>query len=168
MPNDLTRSDFTGRKLENGKKKARVPARVAKLVDLMIWGDPDTDTPALSLDEAARKLSIKLKSAREYLRHPTARAHYLANLAQLRDSERARNLHTAIGIRDSSAKEESAAHRRVAVEAMHFLEGEPEDMRRYQQPSAHVSPGIVVQVSVGNRSLEVDDTLIEVNPGVPS
>ena len=161
-PNQISLSTFRTRP-PVGKHKVTLPRRVKQLIELMVWGDPAADLAPMSVTEAARHMKISNATANGYLRHAGGRAHYLACLAQLRDSERARNLHTAIGIRDDSEMKKSAAGNRVRLESARFLEGEPDD-RRNTTSGTVTMPGVVIMIGVDRGSVEVDDTIIEVSP----
>ena len=160
-PNQISLSTFRTRP-PVGKHRVTLPRRVKQLIELMVWGDPDADVAPMSVTEAARYMKISNVTAKGYLRHAGGRAHYLACLTQLRDSERARNLHTAIGIRDDSEMKKSAAGNRVRLESARFLEGEPDDRRNTNSGAASI-PGIVIMINT-DRSVAVDETVIEVSP----
>jgi len=140
-PNPISLSTFENRPAL-GKRRVALPPRVAQQIELMIFGDVDANLAPMSLREAARHMGISERTARKYLRHSGGRAHYLACLALLRDSERARNLHTAIDIRDDPEMKKSAAGNRARIEAARFLEGEPEGDRRVNPGAVPVTPGI--------------------------
>jgi hypothetical protein len=161
-PTEIGRSHFPTRR---GSKRgvAKIPPRAAELIRLMTMG-PGEGVAPLSFEDAYKHMGIKRDTAMQYWRHPLARAEFLSIEDDLRRAERSRNRFTMVEIRDDPLLAESAAGAKARLESIRLLEGDPEDTRRgHQPPSVHVNPGIVVQVNV-NRAMEVDDTLIEVNP----
>jgi hypothetical protein len=111
------------------RPKPPLPPRARELCELMTG-------EGLGLQQCADRMRIKLNTARTYYRLPVFNAYRLQCLAEIRNAEEAKSLHVAIGIRDKSAKKPSAAHGRVAIEAMRYIDGEK-------------AGGVTVNVGVG-------------------
>jgi hypothetical protein len=101
------------------------------LARLMVWGLEAADeidgvsVPAdypLDVRQAARFLGLRVKRARVALSDPRFRKLYAEACEALRNGQRARNLHTAIAIRDAEG-EDTAADRQVRLKAITVLEG---------------------------------------------
>jgi hypothetical protein len=113
-PRTITRRDFRAPAI--GKRKVQdIPPRARQLIELMTWEN-------LRLDEAAARMGIKSSTARQYHALPGSRRYYLQILDRMRESELARNLHTAVEIRDDGTMKASAAGNRARIESMRFLE----------------------------------------------
>jgi hypothetical protein len=67
-------------------------------------------------------MGIKSDTARQYHALPGSRRYYLQILDRIRESELARNLHTAVEIREDQKLKLSAAGARARIESMRFLE----------------------------------------------
>ena len=88
----------------------------------MVYGLPRP----LSLEEAARAEGYRLRRARSYLADlPAFNAYRRHLLKERRESEQARNLATAIAIRDDEG-DGSAATKTVQLKACAFIEGPPD------------------------------------------
>src|ERR1700722_16812939 len=103
----------------------------------------------LTLEEAARAEGYRLKRARQYLADLPAFNAYRAQLLKARrENEAARNLHTAIQIRDDDG-DGSAAIRTVRLKACQFIEGAPDKASvvvNVNQTSNVISPGYVIRL----------------------
>jgi hypothetical protein len=105
----------------------------------------------LTLLEAARAEGYRLKRARTYLADLPAFNLYRAQLLKARrENEQARNLATAIEIRDDDG-DGSAAIRTVRLKACQFIEGKPDGASvvvNVSQTSnvAAISPGYVIRL----------------------
>jgi hypothetical protein len=105
----------------------------------------------LTLEEAARAEGYRLKRARQYLADLPAFNAYRAQLLKARrENEAARNLATAIEIRDDDG-DGSAAIRTVRLKACQFIEGTPDKAGvtvNINQTSnvATISPGYVIRL----------------------
>jgi hypothetical protein len=103
----------------------------------------------LTLLEAARAEGYRLKRARTYLSDLPAFNVYRAQLLKARrENEAARNLHTAIQIRDEDG-DGSAAIRTVRLKACQFIEGKPDGASvvvNVNQTSNVISPGYVIKL----------------------
>lgn len=86
----------------------RVTGRLKVAVDAMIW-------EALPRAEAAAKAGIREHSLYKALRRPPVMAYYLNELGVLRASERARNLHALVEVRNQT---ENQMARVAAVKAL--------------------------------------------------
>lgn len=96
----------------------------------------------LSLDDAARAMGYRLKRARTYLDSlPEFNAYRAKLLKGRRESEQARNLATAIAIRDNPG-EGLPADRTVQLKAIGVIEG-------------NEKPGVVVNVNQTNNSATI-------------
>ena len=97
------------------KPKPALPPRARELAELIA-------VEGLSLKDGAVRMGIGYNTARTYFRLPAFNGYRLQCLAEVRNGEQGRNLKVAINLRDEGAKEPSAAHKRVAIEAMRFIE----------------------------------------------
>jgi hypothetical protein len=118
-------STKTGRKL-------RMTRRVKAAIDAMVW-------QGLKRDEAAQFANLKDNSLYVALSKPDVRAYYLQQLDVLRTSERARNFHALVDVRDQTG---NAMARVNAVKAMEQIE----------QVSDHVgvlgrAPGVTIVIA---------------------
>jgi hypothetical protein len=96
----------------------------------------------LTLEEAAKAEGYRLKRARTYLADLPAFNVYRARLLKARrENEAARNLHTAIEIRDDDG-DGSAAIRNIRLKACQFIEG-----------TADKGPAVTVNVSQTSNNL---------------
>jgi hypothetical protein len=102
-----------------------------ELADVMVWGVAEAFTvdgktyeafEPLPVWHAAAFMGIRRKRAKVALTDPKFRKAYGANLDGMRNGERARNLATAIKIRDDSG-EGLAADRTVQLKAIATIEG---------------------------------------------
>lgn len=123
------------------KPKPALPPRARELAERMAEG--------ATWKEAAAAMGIGHTTARTYRQYPAFKPHYLATLAEMRDGERGRNLKVATVLRDEGAKEASAAHRRVAIDAMRFIEDRdgPANVNVNVGLGVNVAPGYIVDVS---------------------
>jgi hypothetical protein len=105
----------------------------------------------LTLEEAARAEGYRLKRARTYLADLPAFNVYRAQLLKARrENEAARNLHTAIEIRDDEG-DGSAAIKTVRLKAIGVIEGKPDGASvvvNVNQKSnvASITPGYVIRL----------------------
>lgn len=89
--------------------------------------------------DAAKHAGMAEHSLYQALRKPPVKAHYLSELEVLRNSERSRNIHRAIEIRD-------AANNKPAMEALKWLHQIDEQT---QQVGGANLPGFVIVLGVG-------------------
>jgi hypothetical protein len=108
----------------------------------------------LTLEEAAKAEGYRLKRARTYLADLPAFNLYRAQLLKARrENEAARNLHTAIEIRDDEG-DGSAAIKTVRLKAINIIEGRPEGASvtvnvNQQTNVATITPGYVIRLPAG-------------------
>jgi hypothetical protein len=118
----------------------------------------------LTLLEAAKAEGYRLKRARTYLADLPAFNAYRAQLLKARrENEAARNLATAIEIRDDDG-DGSAAIRTVRLKACQFIEGTPDKASvtvNVSQTSNNVVAGYVIRIPVLPRTIEGDAPAIE-------
>lgn len=148
------------------KNAPEIPPRAQELIRLMTLG-ADDGTPPMTFDEAYQRMGIKKGTAAEYFRHPKARAYYLSLLAGLREREMAKNLATAVEIRDDAEMAKSAAGNRARVEAMKFIEGDHGPQGGVQvNVGVAISPGYVIDLSPIDREARRAEVrhLVEVDP----
>jgi hypothetical protein len=113
----------------------------------------------LTLMEAAKAEGYRLKRARTYLADLPQFNLYRAQLLKARRmNEEARNLHTAIEIRDDEG-DGSAATKTVRLKAIGVIEGKPDGASvtvNVQTNVATISPGYVVRLGKFSRGPEDD------------
>lgn len=102
----------------------------------------------LTRKQAAERAGISDSALYKAFRNPEVMRHYMAEVAALRTAEQARNLHTAIGIRDSEEMAKTAAGNRVRLQAAAFLHGEA---AQNQGPATainlNIAPGYIIDCS---------------------
>lgn len=128
---------------------------------LIDYGDP--------IDKAAHQAHISQKRARALMTHPDFRRAYEQKLQVLRDNERARNIHYAIGTRDD-AELSSPAGRKVRLEAAKWLHGEETGSSTSARVNVSVTNqviGYVIDLSGEKEPPRVIDA-IDVNQGLTS
>jgi len=147
--------------------KALVPSKETGLTDeeeeiarLMVYGLPHEETILgktiapnwpLTLEQAAKFVGYRLKRARAHLDpNPTFRGFAGELLQQRRKAEMARNLMTAIEIRDDPG-ENSAADRTVRLKAISVIEGSESKSGvvvnvNQQTNVATITPGYVIRL----------------------
>lgn len=108
------------KKLPNGTVVSVTP-RIATAIRYMVHGTDD-GLP-VNRAAAAKAAGISDEHLRKAFRNPAVVKAYNDELDVLRTSERARNLHAAIGIRDDAAMAKSAAGNGVRLHAARFIEG---------------------------------------------
>jgi hypothetical protein len=125
---------------------------------LCVHGLPQPKT----LEEAAKSVGYRLKRARNYLDAlPAFNAYRRQLLKERRESEEARNLHTAIEIRDDEG-DGSAATKTVRLKAINVIEGRDDRASvtvNVSQTSNVISPGYVIRLPASR----VDRDAIEGN-----
>ena len=152
-------------------KAETLPRRARQLVELCVLGDPDNpEAGPLTLEQASAKMNIQARTTgRQYQNNPRALAYRNQLLVEVRAGALPKSLHAAISIRDDGEMKKSAAGNRARIEAMRYLGGAADERRPDPaDPSRPVTPGVVVQVNIDRKGVEIDDTVILVNPvGVP-
>jgi hypothetical protein len=122
-----------------GKDLLQVPRVRAFLVDL-VEGTP--------FKEAAEKARITLWRARKTFADPVVRRAYLREIEVLREGERARNIHLALGLRDRGFTPGcSAAESKVALEAARYLDGNEGKPGVTVNVGVRIGPGLIVDLS---------------------
>lgn len=92
--------------------------KVQAFLDRMIFEGEDVKTAALAV-------GLRVRRARALLRNPAVRRAYTKGVVELRENERARNIHLAVRIRnDGMLDGATAASKKVALEAARYLDGE--------------------------------------------
>jgi hypothetical protein len=117
-----------------GDRQHRISAKVRTAIRAMVWD-------GLVRKAAAQAAGLADHSLYLALRDPRVRSHYLAELEVLRTSERARNIHALVDVRDQKA---NAMARVQAVKALEQLGDDPA-----QKAQSVQSPGIVIVVGAG-------------------
>jgi hypothetical protein len=120
------------RRVQRRNKSNPLTGKIARAVQAMVWD-------ALPRKQAAQAAGVTEHGLYKALRKPAVKAAYLGELEVLRTSERARNIHRAIEIRD-------AANNKPAMEAIKWLHQIDEQT---QQGSAASMPGFVIVLGVG-------------------
>lgn len=111
----------------------KVTGRLKIALDAMVWR-------GMKRAEAAALAGLKEQSLYVALARPHVRSAYLHQLEVLRNSERARNIHRAIEIRD-------AANNKPAMEALKWLHQVDEQA---QQVGGTTMPGFVIVLHPGD------------------
>lgn len=152
-----------------GRPKNPAPAkmglsdRVRQGVELMV-------TEGLNMSDAARAIGMSYRKFAEAMRNPVVVQHYRARINDIRSGEAARNLHGAVTIRDNGlVKEASAADRRVALEAMRYIDGEAAGGGHGARVNISITPGYAIDLSDRPRVKVIDpdqDLVIRVDDGV--
>jgi hypothetical protein len=111
--------------------KHRISGKARAAIDAMVW-------QGLPRDKAAVFAGISDHGLYKALRSPPVKAYYLAELEVLRTSERARNYHRLVEIRD-------AANNMPAVQAIDRLMQAP-DAAHGGESGVSASPGITIRI----------------------
>jgi hypothetical protein len=119
--------------------------RTRRAVDLMVW-------QGVPRDQAAAQSGMKAKSLCDAFRLPSVKAYYMAQLQVLRDSERSRNIHRLVQIRD-------AANNMPAVQAIKALE-QLDDIQSNTQ-SMQRAPGLQIVIQTVSPALPASAAVIE-------
>jgi hypothetical protein len=140
--------------------KAKLTDDEEEIARLCVYGLPGEETilgktvPAhwpLTLEQAAKFVGYRLKRARTYLdHHPEFKAYAGELLQARRKAEMARNLTTAIAIRDDPG-ENFAADRTVRLKAIQVIEGRGDGPNvtvnvNQQTNVAAIRPGYVIRL----------------------
>lgn len=112
------------------EEPVRITAKIRAAIDAMVWH-------ALPRKDAAAKAGISEHGLYKALRKPPVRALYLSELEVLRTSERARNIHRLIAIRDKADNMPAVQ----AIDRLERLEEQGSISRAAQQ-----LPGFVIVV----------------------
>lgn len=143
-------------------KELLADPRVETLLDRLInHGD--------RLQEAADAAGLRHNRARRILQDRTVRARFLAEVDGLKIAERARNVHAIIAIRDKADDPAAkSADRKNAMEAVRYLDGEPEGGNIVINGGQNVIAGYVVKLDaaaaaprLGARADQVEHMLLQ-------
>lgn len=115
----------------------RVTGKLKRALDAMIYEGKSRKEAA----EAAGMVDHGLYAA---FRKPHVKAYYAAGLEVLRSSERARNIHALIEVRDQTGNQ------MARVQAVKALEQLADEAQRTNGSGAPMAPGLTVVVNVGH------------------
>ena len=118
--------------IEGRSARGRVTGKLRRAIEAMVWG-------ASCRAEAAAAAGLKDHSVREALRKPHVKAFYRGQLDVLRTSERARNIHALVRVRDSDRNPMAVV---AAVKALEQLRDDGPGGST--QP---IAPGLVVLIN---------------------
>jgi len=122
----------------------RVTGKLRRAIDAMVW---DGSTR----NHAAVAAGMSVHGLREALRRPHVKAYYRAQLEVLRESERARNIHALVDVRDEAP---NAMARVQAVKALELIgDGDQAAGARLQ------APGIVIMIGASAPQTEGPPTV---------
>lgn len=126
-----------------GRSKAlKVTGKLKVAIDYMVFEGGKTD-----LQAAAAHAGLTTHSLRCALEKPHVKAYYASQIEVLRGSQRARNIHRAIEIRD-------AANNMPAIHAIRYLDGQADESGNLAGGSTR-SGGMVVIVQGDARIAQV-------------
>lgn len=131
-------------------RELKVTGKVRVAIDAMVW-------QGLKRDDAAQHAGMKANSLYVALRRPDVKAHYLAELDVLRTSERARNIHAAVEVRDQTDNQTAR------IQAVKWLE-ESAETKRDSSGQRVTTPGVVVVVNSAPTRGAIESDMIEINP----
>jgi hypothetical protein len=129
----MTDTDLTPISTADRSAPLKVTGRLKAALDAMIW-------KGLTRDQAAEHAGLKPHSLYVAFRKPHVKAAYLAELEVLRTSERARNIHAMVKIRDFDGHTNAMA----SLNAAKALEGLPDIPASSTDP--RLSPGITIRI----------------------
>ena len=124
-------------------REPAISPKVKQAIDAMIWD-------GVPRGNAAELVGLKDHSLYKALRLPPVKAYYAQQMQVLRDSERPRNIHRAIQIRD-------AADNMPAMHAIKWLEGEPDQSVSGGRGGAAQSPGVTFVIVQGTPAAPIRD-----------
>ncbi|MEH2468845.1 glycyl-tRNA synthetase (class II) [Nitrobacteraceae bacterium AZCC 2161] len=124
--------------------RLKVTGKLKVALDLMVWSGKRRA-------EAAEEAGLADSSLRFALRKPHVLAHYNGELAALRTSLRARNVHRLDGIADSSGNDMA---RVSAIKAMETLADQADAVAK---PSQQQVPGMIIVINNGGSMPKVID-----------
>lgn len=127
----------------------KVTGKLKVALDTMVW-------EGLKRPDAAAKAGLSDHGVREALRRPHVKAYYLSQLEVLRTSERARNIHALVEVRDDPA------NKMARVQAVRTLENLSDAAESHAGSAQLRSPGVVIVVAPGATVNEIKQ--IDVNP----
>jgi hypothetical protein len=122
--------------IEGRSRRGAVTGKLRTALDLMVWqGKPRA--------EAAKEAGLADSSLRFALRKPHVLQHYNAELAALRTSLRARNVHRLDCIADTSRNDMAKV---AAIKAMEAIADQADEKRG---PGAQMLPGLQIVIVNG-------------------
>lgn len=122
-------------------RRNRMDPRTERAIHAMVW-------LGLPRKEAAAHVGIEDNSLYRAFRRPAVKALYLSMVEELRTSEKARNIHVLVDVRDNSAND------MARVQAAKELHRDPEG---YGTNTMQRVPGVVIQINSSGRSERVID-----------
>jgi hypothetical protein len=122
--------------IEGRSRRGAVTGKLRNALDLMVWS-------GLRRAEAAEKAGLADSSLRFALRKPHVLQHYNAELAALRTSLRAKNVHRLDTIADESKNDMA---RVAAVKALETIADQADEKQR---PGAQILPGLQIVIIGG-------------------
>jgi hypothetical protein len=144
--------------IEGRSARNRVTGKLRIAIDAMVW-------EALPRAEAAAKAAMADSSLRFALRKPHVLAHHNAELAALRTSLRARNVHRLDSIADKSRNDAARVH------AIRTLESLADASEQHFGSRSSQTPGVVIQIIQAAPLPKIADMpLIHIDPSpmIPS
>ncbi len=123
--------------IEGRSQRGKVTGKLKHALDLMVWrGD--------KRDDAASAAGLSVDALRAALKKPHVLAHFHAELAALRNSLKARNIHRLDGLADQTENKNAAVAAIKAMEQLDMVESE-----RAPHPGAQQRPGLVIVITGG-------------------
>jgi hypothetical protein len=118
----------------NSERLPGVTRKVRAAIEAMVW-------KGLHRRDAAKHAEMAEHSLYQALRRPPVRAFYLSQLEVLRTSERARNIHALVAIRDESENDMARVRAVSVIESISEAEA-----ARGGYAASPLQPGLVIQV----------------------
>jgi hypothetical protein len=128
--------------IEGRSRRGAVTGKLKAAIDLMVW-------EGLKRADAAAKAGLADASLRFAFRKPHVLQYHAAELAALRTSVRARNVHRLDGIADTSKNDMA---RVAAVKAMENIADQADEKQR---PGAQLLPGLQIVIVNGTTAPKV-------------
>ncbi|WWT39895.1 hypothetical protein [Microcystis phage Mwe-JY08] len=136
---DLPATRRPNRLRDTSGKNLLALARVQRMIAAIMDGK--------TIKDAAKAGNMTVMRAKLCLRDPVVRKAYMRQLEDLRESERARNIHAAIKIRDAAFDDgATAATKKVALDAARYLDGDTGGSGG-TTVNVNVTPGYVIDLS---------------------
>lgn len=133
-------------------KPLRVTGKLKSALDYLVWEGGSHD-----YQSAAQKAGLTTRAVRLALDRPHVKQYLQQQRHVLLTSERARNIHAAIDVRDQ------LVNQTARIQAVKMLEEMAEE--RTAAPGQRITtPGIVIQINAERSRVMADQGLIEVNP----
>jgi hypothetical protein len=131
--------------IEGRSRRGAVTGKLKTAIDIMVW-------EGLKRADAAEKAGLADASLRFAFRKPHVLQYHAAELAALRTSVRARNVHRLDGIADTSKNDMA---RVAAVKAMENIANQADEKQR---PGAQLLPGLQIVIVNGTTAPRVIGT----------